>query len=83
MFNNLDNVEKLLFGLLVFLGILLIYVFIWAIISFNVDAQCLEYGWKDSSVTYNFHSYCIREENEYEITKSLEQVRGEYYANRQ
>jgi len=53
------------------LGIMLI---IFAPRSLYVDAKCKELGWKNSSITWNLKAYCIREENEYEITKPLSEL---------
>ncbi len=42
--------------------------------DFYVGSQCLEYGYANHSVTWNFKGYCIREENEYEIVKPLSEL---------
>jgi len=57
--------------------LLLLYTLVHCIATINVDAECLRHGWKDSRVDWRFRSYCIREENEYEIVAPLSEVIGE------
>lgn len=57
--------------------LLLSYTLSHYVVTINVDAECLRHGWKDSRVDWRFRSYCIREENEYEITVPLRELTGE------
>lgn len=43
-------------------------------VSLRADKLCLEQGWANSKVTWDLTTYCIREENEYEIVKPLEAI---------
>ena len=56
-----------------FFGYLFIFVLPKSVIT---EIQCLELGWKDSHTTWNLKQYCSREENEYEITKPLSEIRS-------
>lgn len=40
----------------------------------SVEAQCYQHGWADYKVAWNFNSYCLREENEYEIIRPLADI---------
>ena len=37
--------------------------------------QCLSNGYKETKITWNLEQYWIREENEYEIVKSLNEIK--------
>lgn len=54
---------------------------IWAVAAFVsiiiVESQCLAYGWADANITWYLKGYCIREENEYEITRPLSEILAE------
>lgn len=62
---------------LLFAFILIIFAIYMIIIGINeviTNQKCLELGWRDGEITWNFQAYCIREENEYEITKPLKEL---------
>lgn len=56
------------------LAIVLILLFIYIGTGFVAERQCLAHGWAGSKVTFALEQYCIREENEYEITKPLRDI---------
>ncbi len=58
---------------MIFIGtaLIMVWVAVYAIKIFDTEAKCAELGWANSKVTWNLQSYCIREENEYEITTPL------------
>lgn len=62
---------KITLGILVVVTIVLAVYRLYGVI---VDQRCLAAGWKASKVTWNFEAYCVREENEYEITTPLSQI---------
>jgi len=65
-------VKDIKFFLITLLVVSLIAWFAMQIVAdFSTQATCLKYGWKDHAVTWNFERYCIREEDEFEITKPL------------
>lgn len=47
---------------------------LYAAITISNEAICLEHGWASSKTTYTLKGYCIRKENEYEITKPLLEI---------
>ena len=55
---------------------LLLIVAMFALVGsyMSVQAVCLENGWAKAELTWNLRGYCIREENETEITVPVEQV---------
>ena len=70
--------EDIIFGLgITGIVIFLIYCIILAIVALDTDAKCLALGWKEAHITWDFKRYCSREENEYEITKPLEEIEKE------
>lgn len=60
---------------IIFIIFLITYMGTLLITSFKVEADCLKLGWRNSIVVWNFEQYCIREENEYEITKPLKELK--------
>ncbi len=58
------------------IGIVLFLVAIGAFIvtDARTQANCLRQGWANHTVTWNLVGYCIREENEYEITVPLSEL---------
>jgi hypothetical protein len=73
MTNFLENlaINLLIIGFVIFFLFITIYI----IVSADTAQKCLLLGWKSSAVTWNFQRYCSREENEFEITKPLEEIR--------
>lgn len=64
-------------GLLVSMAVLgfFAYVLVWYVpTALYTEAKCLKNGWKDYRVSIGLQKYCVREENEYEITKPLSEV---------
>lgn len=64
---------ELLFAFI--LIIFAIYMIIIGITEVITNQKCLELGWRDGETTWNFQTYCSREENEYEITKPLKELK--------
>lgn len=67
----MDNAEKTVARLAALLGLLLCGAIVGSIIAAVVDQACLRCGWRQGKVTIMLEHYCIREENEYEITRPL------------
>lgn len=78
MDNRVDWGAICLNALGVFVVTLLVYFTIFMAISAQTKRACLRAGWKDNEVTWNLERYCIREENEYEITKPLATIQAGY-----
>lgn len=67
--------ENVLYTLLAVLAVVVVVWFIAFLYKYAVtEIYCLRAGWADSAVTVTLEPYCIREENEYEITKPLWKV---------
>ena len=62
-------------GVLAVLGVLFfVGMFGLIIISADTSQKCRAAGWGEASITWNLEKYCHREENEFEITKPLNEV---------
>ena len=72
IFEKVFGIMAILIMVLLVVG--LVYSLMLGIASAKLEKKCLLYGWKDYSVTWDFQKYCIREENEYEIVKPLEEI---------
>ena len=73
-----DIIGKAFVGCLILGGIaFVVWMAAFMMLSVTTEARCLEAGWAKASVTYNLRRFCIREENEYEITKPLWRVERE------
>lgn len=57
--------------------ILAIGAVVFGLKTFITESTCLSYGWKDAKIDWRLKGYCIREENEYEIVKPLNEIKGE------
>ena len=70
--------EKLGMAVMVFFLLLFVVFLAWALASIPVmmgaESLCLEAGYPRATVTWNWKTYCVREENEYEIVKPLRDV---------
>jgi len=53
----------------------ILWILCYCVVSFNVQKTCLEAGWRDYEVTWDYSAFCVREENEYEIVIPLSQVK--------
>ena len=62
----------------VVVGLVLVTLFVFVVglgvRDAQVQRQCLLAGYANHSVTWNFEGFCIREENEYEITVPLQEI---------
>lgn len=58
--------------------VVIVAFFVWIgamlFANFYVQARCLDAGWASYNVSITLSGYCIREENEYEITRPLREV---------
>ena len=53
-----------------------LYLCAFGVRYIGVEAACLREGYPVAHVAWDFTPYCTREENEYEITITLEEARG-------
>ena len=74
---NIENDFEFILATIMFvgMGILVIVFLVWSAFTLSVEQQCLSHGWKEGRVTWNLERYCIREENEYEITRLLSDIK--------
>ena len=69
------DTETIFFILMaIIIGFIVGVIIVWFILDLTTQSKCLELGWASSEITWNFQAYCIREENEYEITKPLKEL---------
>ncbi len=54
----------------------MLYLLVFMQQSVAAEAACLRAGYPTAHVTWNLVEYCTREENEYEITVTLEEARA-------
>lgn len=57
--------------------LLVLFMVALTFVSVRDTAICLEHGWALTRTTWKLESFCIREENEYEIVKSVIEVVNE------
>lgn len=50
---------------------IVVYAVAFTIDMAKTELACARHGWAGYKVTWNFESYCLREENEYEIVRPL------------
>ena len=60
--------ENLIYGICILIVVVALTLFV---VSIQVEKKCLDLGYANHKVTYTLEGYCIREENEYEITVPL------------
>jgi len=70
----MDILDKVMTIVLV---ILLCYGVVFLVDVASTEKNCLDAGWADHKVAYDLTSYCIREENEYEIVVPLKDLQNE------
>lgn len=65
-----------MFGMLLMITFVLFFIYslVFIVIYSTTEQLCLENGWKEGIITWNFQRYCGREENEYEIVKPLKEI---------
>lgn len=56
------------------IAILIIFVIVIVVRDLNIQRQCLLAGYANHSTTWNLQGFCIREENEWEITVPLRDI---------
>lgn len=72
--NRIDTSTILGWIALIFIALVIIWIVLFLVMTADVEAKCLKLGWADYAVAFNLKQYCIREENEYEITVPLSDV---------
>jgi len=58
----------------ILLALFLGWVIVYIAVDLNGQARCLRLGYASHGVTGGMTTYCIREENEYEITVPLSEL---------
>jgi len=51
-----------------------VYLCVFAVVTVATEAKCLRAGYPTTHVAWSFEKYCTREENEYEVTVTLEEA---------